>query len=242
MAEHALKLILEMRRSDVKPNAITLVGILNACSHAGLINDGPGYFNTMINEYGIKPTIEHYGCLVDILCRAGYLEEAKNFIEEMTIRPNQVIWMTLLSGARNHGNTKIGEYAAQHLIELVPETIGGYVFLSNMYAVAGEWDKVSEVREMMKTRGLRKDPGCSSIEHRETIEGYVVLSNMYAVAGEWDKVSKVREMMKTRGLRKDPGCSSIEHREEKAELENQSESWLLPLVSSILKMDVPFAS
>ncbi|KAK5819478.1 hypothetical protein PVK06_024481 [Gossypium arboreum] len=97
MADHALKLFLEMRRIDAKPNAITFVGVLNA-----------KYFNTMINEYGIKPTIEHYGCLVDILCRAGCLEEAKDIIEEMPMRPNKVIWMTLLSGARNHRNTKIG--------------------------------------------------------------------------------------------------------------------------------------
>ncbi|KAG8489098.1 hypothetical protein CXB51_017086 [Gossypium anomalum] len=141
MVDHALKLFLEMRRIDVKPNAITFVGVLNACNHVGLINDGHKYFNTMINEYGIKPTIEHYGCLVDILCRAGCLEEAKDIIEEMPMRPNKVIWMTLLSGARNHKNTKIGEYAAQHLIELAQRLL--VVMLS--FPIC-EWEKVSELK------------------------------------------------------------------------------------------------
>ncbi|XWS31064.1 hypothetical protein CRYUN_Cryun23aG0045300 [Craigia yunnanensis] len=147
MAEHALKLFLEMHRIGMKPNAITFVGVLNACSNAGLINDGRGYFNTMINEYGIKPIVEHYGCLVEILCRAG---------------------------ARNHRSPKIVEYAVQHLIEFAPETIESYVILSNMYVVASEWDKVSKAREMMKTGVLRKDLGCSSIEHRGVLHELIV--------------------------------------------------------------------
>lgn len=227
LAEHALKLFLEMRRIGMKPNAITFVGVLNACSHAGLVNDGRRYFNTMISEYGIKPTIEHYGCLVDILCRAGYLEEAKIIIEQMPMRPNKVIWMTLLSSARNHGNPKIGEYAAQHLIELAPETIGGYVVLSNMYAVAGEWDKVSKVRETMKTRGLRKDPGCSSIEHRGVLHEFIVGDKSHPQTIEiYSKLSEMREKLKLAGHVPDTSqvLLCIEEDEEKeAELDNHSE-------------------
>ncbi|XP_021274222.1 pentatricopeptide repeat-containing protein At1g08070, chloroplastic-like [Herrania umbratica] len=227
MAEHALEIFLEMCRIGVKPNAITFVGVLNACSHAGLINDGRGYFNTMINEYGIKPTIEHYGCLVDILCRAGYLEEAKNIIEGMPRRANKVIWMTLLSGARNHGNTKIAEYAAHHLIELAPETVGGYVVLSNMYAIAGEWDKVSKVREMMKKRGLRKDPGCSSIEHRGVVHEFVVGDKSHPQTKElYSKLSEMAEKLKLAGHIPDTSqvLLYIEEEEEKeSELEKHSE-------------------
>ncbi|PPR91397.1 hypothetical protein GOBAR_AA29285 [Gossypium barbadense] len=227
MADHALKLFLEMRRIGVKANAITFVGVLNACSHVGLINDGHKYFNMMVNEYGIKPTIEHYGCLVDILCRAGCLEEAKDIIEEMPMRPNKVIWMTLLSGARNHRNTKIGEYAAQHLIELAPETTGGYVVLSNMYAVAGEWEKVSEVREMMKKRGLRKDPGCSSIEHKGVVHNFIVGDKSHPQTKEiYSKLAEMREKLKLAGHVPDTSqvLLYIEEEEEKeAELENHSE-------------------
>ncbi|TYJ27567.1 hypothetical protein E1A91_A07G195800v1 [Gossypium mustelinum] len=227
MADHALKLFLEMRRIGVKANAITFVGVLNACSHVGLINDGHKYFNMMVNEYGIKPTIEHYGCLVDILCRAGCLVEAKDIIEEMPMRPNKVIWMTLLSGARNHRNTKIGEYAAQHLIELAPETTGGYVVLSNMYAVAGEWEKVSEVREMMKKRGLRKDPGCSSIEHKGVVHNFIVGDKSHPQTKEiYSKLAEMREKLKLAGHVPDTSqvLLYIEEEEEKeAELENHSE-------------------
>ncbi|KAE8665146.1 CAB151 protein [Hibiscus syriacus] len=227
MAEHALKLFLEMRQIGVKPNAITIVGVLNACSHAGLTNDGRRYFNMMMNEYGIKPSIEHYGCLVDIFSRAGYLEEAKKIIEVMPMRANKVIWMTLLSGARKHGNTKIGEYAAQHLIEIAPETIGGYVVLSNMYAVAGEWDKVSKVRETMKKRGLRKDPGCSSIEHKGVVHKFIVRDKSHRQTKEiYLKLSEMREKLKLAGHV--PGTSQVllnieDEEEKKAELENHSE-------------------
>ncbi|KAK8289387.1 hypothetical protein V6Z11_D07G186300 [Gossypium hirsutum] len=213
MADHALKLFLEMRRIGVKPNAITFVGVLNACSHVGLINDGHKYFNMMINEYGIKPAIEHYG--------------SKDIIEEMPMRPNKVIWMTLLSGARNHRNTKIGEYAAQHLIELAPETTGGYVVLSNMYAVAGEWEKVSEVREMMKKRGLRKDSGCSSIEHKGVVHNFIVGDKSHPQTKEiYSKLAEMREKLKLAGHVPDTSqvLLYIEEEEEKeAELENHSE-------------------
>ncbi|KAK8504182.1 hypothetical protein V6N13_062541 [Hibiscus sabdariffa] len=227
MAEHALKLFREMIRIGMKPNAVTFVGVLNACSHAGLINDGRGYFNMMINEYGVKPTIEHYGCLVDVFCRAGHLEEAKNIIREMPMRPNNVIWMTLLNGARKHGNVKVGEYAAQHLIELAPETIGGYVVLSNMYAVAGEWDKVSKVREMMKKRGLRKEPGCSSIEHKGVVHKFIVGDKSHPHRKEiYSKLSEMREKLKMAGHVPDTSQVLLNIEEEEvreAELENHSE-------------------
>lgn len=145
----------------------------------------------------------------------------------MPMRPNKVIWMTLLSGARNHRNTKIGEYAAQHLIELAPETTGGYVVLSNMYAVAGEWEKVSEVREMMKKRGLRKDSGCSSIEHKGVVHNFIVGDKSHPQTKEiYSKLAEMREKLKLAGHVPDTSqvLLYIEEEEEKeAELENHSE-------------------
>lgn len=115
MASHALKLFRKMLRFGLVPNAITFIGVLNACNHAGLVGEGRRYFDMMTNECGIQPTVEHYGCLVDILCRAGHLEEAKNVIETMPMKPNKVIWMSLLSGSRSHRNIEIGEYAAERV-------------------------------------------------------------------------------------------------------------------------------
>ncbi|KAK9151320.1 hypothetical protein Syun_009629 [Stephania yunnanensis] len=174
MADYSLKLFTEMQRSGVKPNSITFIGLLNACSHAGLIKDGLWYFNLMKRDYGIEPAIEHYGCLVDLLCRAGHLEVAKSFIDDVPMKPNKVIWMSLLSGCKNHGNIEIGEYAAKHVMDMESGAIGCYVLLSNMYAATGQWDKVSTVREMMKGTGVRKEPGCSLIEHNGTIHEFVV--------------------------------------------------------------------
>ncbi|PON80709.1 Tetratricopeptide-like helical domain containing protein [Parasponia andersonii] len=166
MANHAIGLFSEMRRCGLKPHAITFLGVLNACSHAGLVDLGRQYFNMMVRKNGIVPAVEHYASLIDILCRAGNLEEAKDITESMPMQPNKNIWMSLLSGSRNFGNVKIGEYAAQRLIEVAPDTIGCYVMLSDMYAAAGKWDKVSWVREMMRKRRIQNDLGSSCIEQR----------------------------------------------------------------------------
>ncbi|CAL5406195.1 unnamed protein product [Camellia sinensis] len=227
MASHALELFLEMRRARVRPHAITFIGVLNACNHAGLVDDGQRYFDMMTNEYGIEPTVEHYGCLVDILCRAGHLEEAKNVIEMMPMKQNEVIWMSLLSGARNHRNIEIGEYAALRVIEMAPEAIGCYVLLSNMYAVAGQWDKVSQVRETMKKKGLKKDPGYSAIEHKGLLHEFVVGDKSHPqIEKIYSKLSEMRERLKWMGHVPDTSqvllCVEGE-KDKEAELENHSE-------------------
>lgn len=227
MANHALALFLEMCKTGLKPNAIIFIGVLNACNHAGLVDDGRQYFDMMMNEYKIEPTLEHYGCLVDILCRAGHLEEAKNTIENMPISPNKVIWMSLLGGSRNHGKIDIGEYAAQRVIEVAPETIGCYILLSNMYAASGMWEKVSHVREMMYKRGFRKDPGCSSVEHKGTLHEFIVGDISHPQTKEiYAKMSEMKEKLKCVGHVPDTTqvllCIEGE-KEKEAELENHSE-------------------
>ncbi|GAV78361.1 PPR domain-containing protein/PPR_3 domain-containing protein/DYW_deaminase domain-containing protein [Cephalotus follicularis] len=200
MAERALKQFHEMCRIGLEPHAITFIGVLNACSHARLVDDGRRYFDMMVNDYGIEPAIEHYGCLVDILCRVGCLEEAKNIIGNMPMRPNKVIWMSLLSGSRNFGNIDMGEYAANQLIELAPETIGCYVVLSNIYAAADGWDKVSQVREMMKKRGIRKDPGCSSLECKGVLHRFIVGDKSHSQTEKiYSKLSEMRKKLKIAG-------------------------------------------
>lgn len=227
MANHALELFFEMLRVGVAPNAITFIGVLNACNHAGLVDDGRTYFDMMVKDYEIEPTVEHYGCLVDILCRAGHLEEAKNMIEQMPMKPNKVIWMSLLSGSRNHKNIEIGEYAAQRVIEVAPGAIGCYVLLSNLYAAAGHWDKVSQVREMMRKRGVKKDPGCSSIEHKGVVHEFVVGDKSHSQTKEiYFKLNEMREKLKCMGHVPDTTqvLLCIDGKKEKeAELENHSE-------------------
>ncbi|KAB2610686.1 pentatricopeptide repeat-containing protein [Pyrus ussuriensis x Pyrus communis] len=216
MADQVLELFLEMRKNGMQPHAITFIGVLNACSHSGLVDLGRYYFDLMTNDYGIEPTIEHYGCFVDILCRAGSLEEAKNVIENMPMKPNKVIWMSLLSGARNHGNVKLGDFAARHLIEFSLDTIGCYV-----------WEKVSQVREMMRKKGIKKDPGCSSIEHRGVLHEFIVGDKSHPQTEEiYLKLSEIREKLKSVGHVPDTSRVLLcleEEKEKEAELENHSE-------------------
>ncbi|XP_057956250.1 pentatricopeptide repeat-containing protein At1g08070, chloroplastic-like [Malania oleifera] len=227
MSGPVFELFSEMRRVGMKPNAITFMGLLNACNHTGLVDNGYYYFDLMINEYGIEASIEHFGCLVDILCRSGRLEEAKNVIEKMPMRPNKVIWMSLLSGARNYGNVKLAEYAAQHVIEKAPDTIGCYVLLSNIYASVGQWNKVSEIREMMKKGGVRKDPGCSLIEHKGVLHEFLVGDKSHPQSKEiYSKLGEMREKLKCMGHVPDTTqvllCIEGE-KEKEAELEHHSE-------------------
>lgn len=226
-ANHALELFSEMCETGMQPHTITFLGVLNACSHAGLVDTGRSYFNKMIHDYGIEPTVEHYGCLVDLLCRAGYLEEARNITQNMPMEPNKVIWMSLLSASRTYGNINLGDYAAHHLLELAPDTGGCYVVLSNMYAAAGQWDKVSQLRELMKNKGITKEPGCSSIEHKGVLHEFVVGDKSHLQAKDiYSKLSEMREKLLSVGHVPDTSqvllCLEGE-KEREAELENHSE-------------------
>ncbi|GAV77432.1 PPR domain-containing protein/PPR_2 domain-containing protein/DYW_deaminase domain-containing protein [Cephalotus follicularis] len=163
-AKKALNLFREMLDERVKPDHVTFVSLLSACSHSGLICEGQWCFHVMQEEYGIKPSLRHYGCMVDLFGRAGYLELAHNFIKDMPVRPDASVWGALLAACRKHGNTELGMVASDHLFELDSEEVGYYVLLSNIYANVGKWEGVDEVRSLARDRGLRKTPGWSSIE------------------------------------------------------------------------------
>ncbi|XP_043708019.1 pentatricopeptide repeat-containing protein At1g08070, chloroplastic-like [Telopea speciosissima] len=170
----ALELFGQMERAGVRPNEVTFVGVLCACCHGGWVELGRKYFNSMRTIYGIEPQIEHYGCMVDTLGRAGLLEEAVSFIETIPMKANPVLWGALLGACWIHGNAKIGEYVGDHLVNLEPNDGGVYVLLSNIYATVGRWDDVRKMRMLMKSKGLRKSPGCSSLEVHGTIHEFYV--------------------------------------------------------------------
>ncbi|KAF8661594.1 hypothetical protein HU200_057016 [Digitaria exilis] len=160
----AVEMFCRMERENVVPNDVTFLALLSACSHVGLTDLGRWYFNVMVSQYGMKPRVEHYGCMVDILGRAGCLAEAQDLVQEMPFKANAAIWGALLSAARTHGHTGLGEQALLHLIELEPHNSGNYILLSNIYAEQERWNDVRELRKAMKERGLRNVPGASSIE------------------------------------------------------------------------------
>ncbi|XP_031282318.1 pentatricopeptide repeat-containing protein At4g33990 [Pistacia vera] len=168
--EKALNLFREMLDERVKPDDITFVSLLSACSHSGLVSDGQSYFRMMQEEYKIKPHLKHYGCMVDLFGRAGQLEMAYDFIKNMPLQPDASVWGALLGACRIHGNIELGAFASDRLFEVDSENVGYYVLLSNIYANVGKWEGVNKVRSLARVRGLKKTPGWSSIEVNSKVD------------------------------------------------------------------------
>ncbi|KAL6842648.1 hypothetical protein ACP4OV_027492 [Aristida adscensionis] len=149
-----------LKLSDPKPDGITFNAVLGACAHVGMVSEGLQYFYSM-SSFGIAPDVEHYGCIADLLGRAGLLEEAFDFIKKMPIEPNHVIWGSLLSACRFHHRTDLGRIIGQHIIDLAPNDVSAHVLISNLHAEEGQWDDVQQVRQLMGSRGIEKSPGHS---------------------------------------------------------------------------------
>ncbi|CAN6450782.1 unnamed protein product [Victoria cruziana] len=164
LGDEALIIFSRLLDSKLVPNEITFTSILSACSHSGFVDEGRRIFSLMVNKYDIIPNLMHYGCMVDIIGRAGHLEEAKELIESMPIEPNAVIWKTLLNACRIHGNTEIMLEVAKRVTELEPDESGSYILVSNTYRDAGLLDEGSQVRRMMNDRKVHKVAGCSWVE------------------------------------------------------------------------------
>ncbi|XP_058085275.1 pentatricopeptide repeat-containing protein At5g43790 [Magnolia sinica] len=190
--QRAVGLFDQMTHENVTVDNITILAVMCACAHVGWVDEGRRYFDSMKEAYGIEPKIEHYGCLVDLLGRAGRLSEAMDIVRKMPMKPNAVLWRSLLGACRTHDHLELGEHALTHLIQLEPENSGSYVLLSNMYANINRWDDVRRVRKVMKDKGVQKMPGCSFIEmdgaihefmmgdraHPCTVEIYAMLDEM----------------------------------------------------------------
>lgn len=156
-----------VKMENLTPNAITFVGVLSACNHGGLVVEGRRYFDVMVTEYKIKPELEHYGCLVDLLARAGLIDEALDVVSNMPLRPDLVIWRSLLDACcKQNAGVELSEEMARQVLEAEGGGVssGVYVLLSRVYASASRWKDVGLVRKLMADKGVIKEPGCSSIE------------------------------------------------------------------------------
>ncbi|KZV47413.1 pentatricopeptide repeat-containing protein-like [Dorcoceras hygrometricum] len=162
-AREAIELFSEMIKRDIKANEVTFAALLNACANTGLVDEGLNYFKTMKRLYGVEPMMEHYGCVVNILGKAGRLVEAMDFIKTMPMKANGAVWGALLGACKVHGNVELGERVGEILLELEPESSGRYTLLSNILAKAGKWDKVERLRGLMKEQGIKTVPGLSMI-------------------------------------------------------------------------------
>ncbi|KAF6161936.1 hypothetical protein GIB67_014138 [Kingdonia uniflora] len=175
--EEALNFFKQMRCQDIKPDSITFVGVLSACSHSGLVSKAYGYFNSMHSMYGIEPKIEHYSCLVDVLGRAGHVHQAKKLIESMPFEPSASMYRALLGGAN---------YKEMQKLE------------------TNQWDKVNETRKMMKSRSIKKDPGYSWIDVKSKVHLFVVDDKSHPQASAiYDKLEELIQIIGEEGYTPD---------------------------------------
>ncbi|XP_020211711.1 pentatricopeptide repeat-containing protein At2g29760, chloroplastic [Cajanus cajan] len=180
----ALEAFSRMLESGVTPNEVTMLSVLTACSHAGLVVEGKVLFNRMIQCHYMKPKIEHYGCIVDLLGRAGFLEDAKEVIEMMPINPDATIWRSLLTACSVHGNLSLAQIAGKKVIEIEPNDGGVYMLLWNMYCVANMWKEASEIRKLMKEGRVKKRPGCSVVDVNGVVQEFFAEDTLLQVSAE----------------------------------------------------------
>lgn len=195
--EIAVELFDEMIKAGIQPDRTVFVSVLSACSHAGLTKKGIDYFDSMETNYGLKPGSEHYSCIVDLLGRAGRLQEAHKLIESMPMEPDGPVWGALLGACKIHKNVELAELAFTKVVNLEPTNIGYYVLLSNIYTMAGDLEGVMRIRVMMRERGLKKDPGYSYVEYKGTTHLFVAgdrkhpqIKNIYTMLAELEELVK----------------------------------------------------
>ncbi|CAI0475995.1 unnamed protein product [Linum tenue] len=199
--KEAIRAFEEMRRDGIKPDGVSFISVLYACSHSGLVNEGWRFFNIMQKECKIEPSLEHYACMVDLLSRSGKLQMAYEFIKGMPIKPDATIWGALLCGCRIHHDVKLAERVAEHVFELEPENARYYVLLANIYAEAEKWEEVKELRVKIGRRGLKKHPGCSWIEVKGKVHVFVAKDGSHPEVRKIEALlRKVREGMKKEGF------------------------------------------
>uniref|UniRef100_A0A2N9FL06 DYW domain-containing protein n=1 Tax=Fagus sylvatica TaxID=28930 RepID=A0A2N9FL06_FAGSY len=170
----ALKLFELLLKSGTQPDHITFVGVLSACTHAGLVDKGLEYFHSIKEKHGLRHTADHYACIIDLLARAGRFGEAENIINKMPMKPDKFLWASLLGGCRIHGNLELAKRAAEALFEIEPENPATYVTLANIYATAGMWGEVAKVRKAMDDKRVVKKPGLSWIEIKREVHVFLV--------------------------------------------------------------------
>ncbi|KAJ4846058.1 Pentatricopeptide repeat-containing protein, mitochondrial [Turnera subulata] len=219
-AKEALDLYDEMVLAGVKPNEVTFLGLIYACSHAGLVMKGRTLFKSMVDDYGISPSLLHYTCLLDLLSRSGHLDEAESIINSMPFEPDEPMWAALLSACKQHGRTQMGLRIADHLLSLNPKDSSSYILLSNVYASAGMWDQMSKVRRLMGVLEVKKEPGYSSVDLGKETEVFhagetchPMKDEMFGLLKEWDGEMRKRGYV--------PDTSSVLHDMDEQEKERQ---------------------
>ncbi|CAL9166556.1 unnamed protein product [Musa hybrid cultivar] len=192
----AMMLFEKMRQRGLQPNEVSYVSVLSACSHVGLVEEGRGYFDLLSRDAAVRPNVLHYSCMVDVLGRAGRIDEAWELIRSMPFRASASMWGSMLNSCRVHGNVELAKIAAQHLFELEPDNAGNHVLLSNIYAASKQWGEVAVARKFLKDSGARKEIGKSWIDVRGKVHSFVVGENKHPRINEiYAKLEDLRREM-----------------------------------------------
>ncbi|KAL7599338.1 hypothetical protein Lser_V15G22197 [Lactuca serriola] len=214
--------LFEQMKFEVKPNYVTFVSVLAACSRAGEVKLGMNVFDSMKLRYGIEPGVEHYACVVDMLGRGGMVESAYEFIKRMPCRPTVSVWGALLGSCKVHGYNEIGKIAADNLFQLDPQDSGNHVILSNMFAASGRWEDANLVRMEMKDVGIKKSTGYSWISVKNSIHTFQSKDTSHEQNPEIQSMlTKLKNQMKAAGYIPDTKLSLFDLEEE----ESESEVW-----------------
>lgn len=217
-AARAVGLFKKMLEAGLKPNEITYIAVLSACSHAGLISEGWKHFKEMHQKHGIVPRMEHYACMVDLLGRSGSLVEAIEFINSMPFEADALIWRTFLGACRVHGDIELGEHAAKIIIKQNPHDSAAHSLLSNLYASTGQWEEVANIRKDMKEKTLIKEAGSSWIEVRNKMHKFHVGDTSHPKAQEiYDELDQLVSKIKKLGYVPDTDFVLHEVEEEQKE-------------------------
>ncbi|KAF3682185.1 Pentatricopeptide repeat-containing protein, chloroplastic [Capsicum annuum] len=189
----AVKLFERMIREGMMPNHVTFLAVLSACSYSGLSDDGWEIFESMRRDYKVKPRAMHYACMIELLGREGFLDEAFALIRDAPFRPTINMWAALLTACRVHKNFELGKFAAEKLYGMEPEKLSNYVMLLNIYNSAGKQDEAAAVVQTLKRKGLGIKPACTWIEIKK--QPHVFLSGDKCHAQTKEIYEKVDELM-----------------------------------------------
>ncbi|XP_031256660.1 pentatricopeptide repeat-containing protein At2g42920, chloroplastic [Pistacia vera] len=183
-ASEAMQLFSKLESSNLKPDYVSFIGVLTACNHSGMVDKAKDYFLLMTETYKIKPSIKHYSCMVDVLGRAGLIEEAEQLVRSMPLKPDAIIWGSILSACRKRGNIELARRAAKSIIELDKNESSSYVLMSNLYAASNQFEEAMEERLLMKENKIEKEPGCSLIEVDGEVHEFVAGGRLHPKAPE----------------------------------------------------------
>ncbi|KAG1367701.1 pentatricopeptide repeat-containing protein, mitochondrial [Cocos nucifera] len=234
----AISLFDEMCMSGIKPDGITFTALLSGCRHAGLIGEGWKYFDAMKNCYNVTPTLEHYTCMVDLLSRRGYLDEAWDFIQDMPLEPDASVWGALLGGCRTHRNLELAEIAAKNLFQLEPYNSANYLLMMSVYAYENRWEDAENVRDAMHAVGVKSRAGWSWIQINQTVHVFEVDGKPHPDIGEiYFELYQLISEMRRLGYVPDTSCMVQNAGEEEKEKLLRSHTEKLAITYGLINTD-----